>query len=396
MRKFIILLAALAALVAFTVPAFAFGRQSPPPRETQPPNFSSFFKFGHPFTHGATLASLTATNDCTLTVPKHPRSAAGLATPYVLSSGNDGTTCTEENPTTAAFVEAVIYVPSTGQLNTYTPVVEDAGQQTTPPPVPTLPHGAVVAIWTGFNDNVLKLIGPGAHQFVNFAQQGYDNSPQWFNDVYSAVQRGQVNVPALGTSPMDGKSCPSIRSWDVVDQDQSDNVPVTYPAYGVSNGSDDQLIDYIDQSLGCTPWMVPSLSSPGTMTPAGPLDEVQAAFYDAQPQALVPGGDEFVTNNGNFLPPLGDGQPDLYFQNLYRAQVGQPFTFNDNDTKAYCENLFSIGAPKLAGDAQFEQVAEPGFAGTGLTLAQFLAARFSATWTNLNCTALTGDTQPNS
>jgi hypothetical protein len=133
------------------------------------------------------------------------------------------------------------------------------------------------------------------------------------------------------------------------------------------------------------------------MTPAGPLDEVQAQYYDPQPQALVPGGDEFVTSNGDFLPPLGTGSPDLYFQNLYRKQVGQPLTFNDNDTKQYCENLYSIGAPKLAGDAQYEQVPEPGFAGPPTTtLAAFLTARFNATWANLNCTTLTGNAQPNS
>ena len=414
MRKLLVPLIALGMLLAFAVPAFAsdwggnhsfdqFTSYEQPiifpattTNEKFPPNFF-FGMFGHPFFHGFGLAALTATNDCTLTVPQNPLSAQGLATPYVLSSGNDGTVCTEETQGTAAFVEAVIYEPSTGQLYTYTPVVEDAGASLlgTPPPVPTLPRGAVVSIWTGFNDNVLKLTGPGSYQFTNFAQQSYDNSPQWFNVVYNAVRRGQIQVPPLGTSSVDGQSCPSIRSWDVVDQDQSDNVPVAYPAYGVSNGSDDQLIDFIDQSLNCTPWMVPSLSSPGTMTPAGPLDEVQA--QSQQNAALVPGGDEFVTNNGEFLPPLGTGQPDLFFQNLYRSEVGQPFTFNDNDTKAYCENLNSVGAPKLAGDAQFEQVPEPSFAGPPTaTLAQFLTARFDATWVNLNCTALTGLAQPNS
>jgi hypothetical protein len=172
---------------------------------------------------------------------------------------------------------------------------------------------------------------------------------------------------------------------------------VTYSAYGVSNGSDDQLINSIDTSLECQPWTVPSLSSPGTTATAGPLDEVRSQYSQSQPQALVPGGDEFVTNNGQFLPPLGDGQPDLYFQNLYRSEVGQAPTNNDNDTKAYCENLYNIGAPKLAGDAQYEQVPEPSFAGPPTaTLAEFLTARFDATWANLNCTTLTGLAQPNS
>jgi hypothetical protein len=378
MRKLLIAVIGLMMLAALAaIPAFA----------------SSQFP-GNP-----SLSSLTQTNDCTLTVPANPTTPRGLSTPYVLSSGNDGTTCSETDEGTAAFVQAVIYSPSTKQIWTYNPVVRDAGQPLlgTPPPFPHFPDGSIVTIWTGFNDNVLKLIGPGANQFTNFAQQSYDGSPRWFGIVYAAAFRGQIHVPPLGVSPVDHEACPSIRSWDVVDQDQSDNVPVTYPAYGVSNGSDDQLIDNIDQALQCGQWTVPSLSSPGTMTTAGPLDEVQAQFMMAQPQALVPAGDEFTTTNGNFLPPLGDAQPDLFFLDLYRSEVGQQPTFDTNDTKAYCENLFHIGAPKLVKDAPAEALfPAPSFAQLAPTLAGVLTVRFDATWANLNCTVLTGLPQPNS
>ena len=345
-----------------------------------------------PATPAGQLASLTATSDCTLTVPANPRTAAGLMTPYVLSNGNDGVQCAETSETTAAFVQALILDPATGALSAYDPVVTDAANpQVTVPPV-TLPPNAVVTIWTGFNDNVLKLAGPGAGQFVNFAQQSYASSPLFFAWLRFDVARGLTRVPALGTSAADNMTCPSVRDFSVVDQDQSDNVPVSYGApFMVSNGSDDDLLTLIDTSLGCTPWEVP-LQDPGVtqsgaaMTTAGPLEEVQAALMQGAPQALVPGLDPFVT--------LG-GKPDLFLQDLYRAQVGQPLTFNDQDTTAYCQNLAAVGAPRLKTDAVTEAKAgAPSFAMIGTNLATVLAARFNATWGNLTCPVLTGNPSP--
>ena len=341
----------------------------------------------HPGDHGfregfAPLSQLTANPDCTLRVPAHPLTAAGLATPYVLNSA--GLACSEGNEGTAAFVQAVIYNPATHALSTYEPVVENPGDNVTPPPV-TLPPGAVVTIWTGFNANVLKLTGPGHRQFVNFAQQAYANSPQFF----AVVNRDpQVVIPPLGTSPQDGQACPSVRDFSVVDQDQSDNVPVAYPAYGTNNGSDDNLITYIDKALGCTPWMVtdlsPATSGSGGFDTAGPLEEIQAAMFQTH-QALVPGLDPFVTSGG---------EPNLFLQDLYRLQVDQRPTFNGHDTKAYCQNLASIGAPRLKGDVPFEQGPAPQFTNPALTLATVLEGRFAATWGNLTCPALTGMGSP--
>ncbi len=334
--------------------------------------------FGNP------LAPLTANPDCTLTVPANPLSAQGLATPYEL--GSAGQQCSEANQNLAAFVQATILDPATGALSVYNPVVKDAGQPLlgTPPPVPVLPPRAVIAIWTGFNGNVLKLTGPGAGGFANFAQQSYDNSPLFFFAVSQSIRAGRTAVPPLRTGT-DGMTCPSPRDFSVVDQDQSDNVPVTYPAYGVTNGSDEALIDLVNTSLGCTTWQVPSLSAGGT-SPSGLLQEVQAARFQQAPVALVPGLDPFVTLNA---------QPDLFFQDLYRLQVGQPLTFNDHDTKAYCLNLMNTGEPRLKADAVIEAgFPAPAFAQIGTNLANVLAARFSATWTNLTCPALTGQPSP--
>jgi hypothetical protein len=334
---------------------------------------------------GNSLQQLTASPDCTLQVPDRPLTARGLAAPYVLHSA--GMTCSEADQGTAAFVQAVIFDPATGALSTYEPAVTDAGQplRGAQPAVPVVPRGAIVTVWTGFNANVLKLTGPGARFFVNFAQQSYAGSPQFFAAVDAAIRQGRVTVPGLGTA-RDGQACPSVRDFSVVDQDQSDNVPVAYPAYGVSNGSDDDLLVLIDSALGCTPWKVTDLNGLGNGGTAGPLEEIQAAAGQQAPAALVPGLDPFVTLNG---------QPDQFLHNLYRAQVGQPPAGGSNDTAAYCQDLRSAGEPRLKADATAESgFPAPSFAPIGANLALVLAARFAATWQNLTCQALTGQVSP--
>lgn len=345
------------------------------------------------------LGVLTANPDCTLTVPAFPRTAHGLATPYILNGA--GQVCTE-GQALGAFVQATILNPVTGKLSVYDPAVITAGQ--TPPvipPVPRLEAGDVVAIWTGFNGNELKLTGPGAGQFVNFAQQSYDNSPAFFAVLRADVRAGLVHVPAVGTAS-DGQACPTSRDFSLVDQDQSDNVPVTYTYDGgASNGSDEQLLTLVQQSLGCAEWKVPLLDPAvavgdgAGMSTSGILQEEQASVAQKAPVALVPGNDEFVTNNGQFVPPNGTGQPDLFFQDLYRRQTGQPLTVNGQDTLAYCQKLSSTGAPRLALDAATEaKFPAPAFAMIGTNLANVLAGRFQATWNLLNCPGLTGSASP--
>lgn len=340
----------------------------------------------HGSQHSHGVSSLTRNPDCTLKVPDHPLTAQGLSTPYEL--GSAGTTCSETDNNTAAFVQATIYSPSTGQLSVYNPVVKDAGAALlgSPPPVPTLPRDAVISIWTGFNLNVLKLVGPGSDRFVNFAQQSYANSGDFFYQVNRGLWRGRLAVPALGTSPVDGKACPSSRDFSIVDQDQSDNNVEAYTAYGVSNGSDEGTTRYVQRSLGCSVWTVPSLSAPGTMATSGQMNEIQASVYQGRPVALVPGGDPFVLNAGGHL--------SLRLLNLYRAQVDQPWTWTTHDTAAYCRNLAGpSGEGRLKADATIEQ-AVASSNGTGTNLANQLAGRFAATWANLNCQGLTGMASP--
>ena len=115
------------------------------------------------------LTARTAASDapavnmnCTLIVPANPLTAQGLATPYQLTATDPAAgPCNEANQNQTAFVQGAIIDPATGQVSIYDPLVIDAGSQpAVPPTVPTLPAGAVVALWFGYNGNTLSLAGP--------------------------------------------------------------------------------------------------------------------------------------------------------------------------------------------------------------------------------------------
>ncbi len=99
--------------------------------------------------------------DCTLIVPAQPLTAQGLATPYQLLATNPANgPCNEANPNQAAFIQAAVLNPATGQISIYDPLVIDQDTQPAMPPVvPQLPGGGVVAIWFGANGNTLTLQG---------------------------------------------------------------------------------------------------------------------------------------------------------------------------------------------------------------------------------------------
>jgi hypothetical protein len=100
--------------------------------------------------------------NCTLIVPANPLTAQGLATPYQLTATDPAAgPCNEANQNQTAFVQGAIIDPATGQVSIYDPLVIDVGSQpAVPPTVPTLPAGAVVALWFGYNGNTLSLAGP--------------------------------------------------------------------------------------------------------------------------------------------------------------------------------------------------------------------------------------------
>ncbi|HEU5230345.1 MAG TPA: hypothetical protein VFU49_21175, partial [Ktedonobacteraceae bacterium] len=231
-------------------------------------------------------AALKAVNmNCTLIVPANPLTAQGLATPYQLVATNPKKgACKEANAMQAAFVQGAIIDPATGAVSIYDPLVIDKGTQPAAvPTVPRLPANAIIGLWFGFNGANLTLKGTngslaqgmcvnGVRRSV-FGQFAYCNAPAFFTAANQAIQVGKLQVPPLGMGN-DGKPCPSVRDFTVVDMDQSDNVTTAYlatrngataqmnaanvatmpNAQMLVNASDNRLVAVaLDGALGCTP-----------------------------------------------------------------------------------------------------------------------------------------------
>jgi hypothetical protein len=364
--------------------------------------------------------------NCTLLVPDAPLTARGLATPYQLVATDPaGGACHEADPNQSAFVEAAILDPKTGRLSIYRPLVIDQG--TTPavaPVVPDLPANAVVGLWFGYNGMNLALEAARGVLDANNCVQGlaqfaYCNAPAFFAAVHDAINGGRLRVPPLGTwTDANGNEqpCPSARSWDLVDQDQSDNLYTTYlltadgrlaqdtaqnraqfpDATVLTNPSDERLLGvFVDPALGCTPWMAPDVTDPGHQVPALALNELQAGAFQQPPQALIPAGDPFAQN-----PPYS-GIPDLDQVNAYRRGVDQPQAANleDASTTTYCRNLVDIGIPLLQLEQPFFIVRPSPAPDVANSLWTFMMTRFSGTYMLLNergltCADLLGQPNP--
>jgi hypothetical protein len=372
----------------------------------------------------------TAANvNCDIVVPANPLSAKGLATPYQLTS-SDGTTPAQSGCTMAnagalgAFVQATILNPRTGQLYVYNPLVITQG--TTPavaPTVPTLPRNAVVTIDFGFNGTDLTQVGATANALqqgdcVNgqagsvFGQVSFCNGTNFFNEAFALERQGKVKVPAVGTSTKivasggalgTGQTCPTVRNFDMVDQDQSDNVTSTYllnPATGqtaqnttanasnlagattLANGSDNILLDaFLDPTLGCTPFTAPDLGNNDQPATSQALDELSAAKNTPAITALVPENDEMTLD--------GQGNTDPAKTDLYRAEVGQTAVSAANNKTSspamYCQNMVNIQTPFLAANQALLATGQTPVPGTGNNLFTFMANRLSMSFTNLNC-----------
>jgi hypothetical protein len=355
---------------------------------------------------------------CDIIVPANPLSAAGLATPYQLTGAGGMTAAasgcdTLNSANLGAFVQATILDPATGALSVYSPLVITQG--TTPaeaPVVPTLPANAIVTIDFGFNGTDLTQVGatPGALQQGNcvnglggsiFGQVSFCNGTQFFQAVATAEAAGLLVVPSAGISPKTGQACPTTRNFNLIDQDQSDNVTTTYlltaggqtaqfnaanvaalpGATDIVNGSDNKLLAaFIDPTLGCTPLQAPDLSQGGTPGPSQALNEISAAASQAAPIALVPENDEMVLVNNAF---------SVAKTNLYRSNVGQaPISAANNavDSPAlYCQNMVNIQTPFLNTNQALLATDTSPVAAVGDNLLTFMANRLAMSFTNLNC-----------
>jgi len=202
---------------------------------------------------------------CGIIVPNFPLTAAGLATPYILTTIPGGATqCNMTLDGTRAFVEAAIINLDTGDISIYTPLVITKG--TTPaiaPVVPVLPTNYVAGIWFGYNGETLVLldapipnqnlpadtldtgtaqksslmqgacVGGGGNKFSSFGQFAACNAQAFFFAANDLIGRGKLIVPPISTyltgfALTTQVNCPTVRDFSVVDQDQSDNVVTKY------------------------------------------------------------------------------------------------------------------------------------------------------------------------
>ena len=368
----------------------------------------------------ATAPAAAAANvSCDIVVPANPLTAQGLATPYQLTGPNGMTPaasgCTMANfANLGAFVQATILDPATGALSVYEPLVITKGTQPAAAPVvPALPAGAVVTIDFGFNGTNLTQVGATRNALrqgncVNglngsiFGQVSFCNGTQFFQAAARAGAQRKLVIPATATSAQTKQPCLTTRSFQMIDQDQSDNVTTTYLLTGngqtaqfnaantaalagaqkINNGSDNILLDgFLDPTIGCTPFQAPDLSmAAGTMGTSQALDELAAAKTQAAPIALVPENDEMVLVNNAFSATK---------TNLYRSNVGQPPISNANnaaDSPAnYCQNMVNLQTPFLANNQAQLATGPTPVPGTGNNLLTFMANRLNMSFTNLNC-----------
>jgi hypothetical protein len=367
----------------------------------------------------ATAAAAVANVNCRIIVPANPLSAQGLATPWQLE-GPAGMTpaqsgCTMANSANlGAFVQATILNPATGALQVYEPLVITQGTTAAVAPVvPTLPAGAVVTIDVGFNGTDLTQVGatPAAMaqgRCVNglngsdFGQVSFCNGTGFFQAAFQAEAAGRLVVPATGTATKAaGVACPTVRNFNMIDQDQSDNVTSIYlvtangqtaqfnaantaqlaGATKAVNGSDNALIsDFLDPTLGCTSFTAPDLSQAGTPSTSQALNELSAAKNQTAPIALVPENDEMTLVNNAF---------SVTKTNLYRSNVGQAPVSAANDAADspanYCQNMVNVQTPFLQNNQTLLATGTSPVPAVGNNLLTFLANRLFMSFTNLNC-----------
>lgn len=347
--------------------------------------------------------------NCSLTVPSDPLSAQGLASLYRLS----GPGCSMANTVTRAFVQATIFDPATSKLSVYEPLVVTKGTRPAAAPVlPSLPQDAIVTIDFGFNGDNLTLVPAhggialqqgkcvnGLHGSI-FGQVAYCNGRAFFAAVRKAERAGSLTIPGVGTGN-DGQPCPTVRSFTMIDQDQSDNVTTRYlvtpagqtaqdnaanlarlpHATLVGNGSDNALLDtFIDPALGCTPFMAPDLSMAMASGTSQALDEIMAAADQQAPMALVPVNDPMAAVNGKF---------SVAKTNLYRDGFDQRHLATGvslaHEAQLYCANMLKLQVPWLQLNQGTLSAMPPADPAVGSNLFTFLAARLSGSFGNLGC-----------
>lgn len=356
--------------------------------------------------------------NCIIEVPNNPLSD-GLFVPWYVSTDiNSNINCSQLITETSVFVEATILDVDKGQFYVYYPLVLDKGTDPAISPVKiVLPQNNIVVLHFGSNTESIKLLPSvnydilttnncvNGHQNTLFGQFAYCNAEAFFNTTNNLINTGKIIIPQISTS-INGDLCPTIRSFSIVDQDQSDNVLSTYIITSdmkiaqntaankaflnvskiVTNGSDNRLLNiFIEKALVCTSFQAPDLLEPVILRSSLALNEIQANVYKSELDALVPAIDPMV---------LVDGQQSLEKINKYRKGVNQPLLDvldQQNDIK-YCQLMESETIKFL--NKNFNLLINSLSPDIENNLLNFLCARFQFSWDTLNCNILLQKSSP--
>lgn len=301
--------------------------------------------------------ALVVSQTCNLIIPNDPLTSIGLATPYIYED------CDQLNPDQSSFVEAVIINKLTSNIRIYTPLIINKDMTPlVPPVVPYLDPNDVVGIWFGSNADILIINNDNNNICVNgglpgdyFGQVAACNAELFFLTVDQLVQNNVLKIPEFAIG-FNGYLCPGVRSFSVVDMDQSDNVVSRYIVVEekdivqysqdnlmlfcnnvtriLTNPSDNRLLaDFINPALGCVnTFVAPDISNNNITRTAQALLELQAYFYGFNNNALVPVNNPMVKTNGEY---------NLYKTNEFRKLVHQPVapTIFQASPTDYCVNF---------------------------------------------------------
>jgi hypothetical protein len=365
------------------------------------------------------LFSSIYAQDCILEVPNDPLNN-GLFQPWFVSTNPISKyPCSQILDGSEVFVEATIFDIDNNNLYVYNPLVVD--NNTLPavqPYLAPLPLNNIVVIHFGTNGRSIKLIPSrnntkslilgncinGLSNGTLFGHFAYCNAENFFKQINNNINLGLLIIPTLGKT-FQGDICPTIRSFSVVDQDQSDNVITEYIITTdlrvaqnfqininklnimkiITNNNDNSLLTkFILPSIGCAPFMVSNLFDKNLLQSSLALNEIQANLYiNESNNALIVSTNPMVIDfNLKSLEKI----------NLYRIGVNQPIIniLDINDGQIYCQKITNISYTFFKVH-QYELSKFHSHLSIANNLLNSLLFRLIITLSYLNCETLTGN-----
>ena len=359
--------------------------------------------------------------DCFLTVPNDPLNT-GLFIPWFVDTNPiSDKNCSQLIEGSEVFVESTIFDIDNNSFFVYYPLVIDINTVPAIQPVfKKLPNNNIVIIHIGINGNSVTLLPTlingtnslnegncinGLYNGTLFGQFAYCNAVNFFGKVNEHINKNLLTIPPILNSTL-GDSCPTTRSFSIVDQDQSDNVLSQYIITEdlkvaqdtqfnrnclkvlkiIANGSDNRLLSvFVAPAIGCNSFTSPNFIDNSIQQSSVALNEIQASI-EKKDIALIPPFNPMVLDNN---------LESIIKINLYRDGVNQPHILKiyGNEDINYCLKMAEIAPPFLILH-QNELISFNSPSKMANNLLNFLAERFQNSWENLKCQVLVGINSP--